>query len=139
MQDPKLLRFLMEEEKLLIEDKEPYTAGSPVDGTELKYTKKDTLSGDGGRKNLPLGLQAVTGAVLISGFAGVYFERVLKESDISVWIRNIHLGFFGAIGAAGVIWWTPTERSHVETQGFCRLHGIVWCLFRPSNLAADLL
>ena len=129
MQDPKLPRFLMEEEKLLIKDKEPYTAGSPVDGTELKYAKKEALSGDGGRKNLPLGLQAVTGAVLISGFAGVYFERVLKESDISVWIRNIHLGFFGAIGAAGVIWWTPTERSHVETQGlFAGYTGIVWCL-----------
>lgn len=30
-----------------------------------------------------------------SGLAGVYFEKILKSSDVSVWIRNIQLGIFG--------------------------------------------
>ena len=33
----------------------------------------------------------------MSGLAGVYFEKILKESDVSIWIRNIQLGIFGII------------------------------------------
>ena len=39
-----------------------------------------------------LGLLAVSVACLSSGFSGVYFEKVLKGSSTSVWIRNIQLG-----------------------------------------------
>ena len=39
-----------------------------------------------------LGLLAVSVACLSSGFSGVYFEKVLKGSNTSVWIRNIQLG-----------------------------------------------
>ena len=34
---------------------------------------------------------------MFSGFAGVYFEKVLKGSTASVWLRNIQLGIFGTI------------------------------------------
>ncbi|XP_061680196.1 UDP-N-acetylglucosamine transporter-like isoform X2 [Syngnathoides biaculeatus] len=41
------------------------------------------------------GVTAVLVACCSSGFAGVYFEKILKESKQSVWIRNIQLGIFG--------------------------------------------
>ncbi|KAK7162725.1 hypothetical protein R3I93_006923 [Phoxinus phoxinus] len=50
-----------------------------------------------------MGLLAVLVACFSSGFAGVYFERILKESKQSVWVRNIQLGLFGLIfGLVGV-------------------------------------
>ncbi|XP_019357222.1 PREDICTED: UDP-N-acetylglucosamine transporter isoform X1 [Gavialis gangeticus] len=50
-----------------------------------------------------VGLMAVLIACFSSGFAGVYFEKILKETKQSVWIRNIQLGFFGSIfGLMGV-------------------------------------
>ncbi|XP_029473806.1 UDP-N-acetylglucosamine transporter isoform X2 [Rhinatrema bivittatum] len=50
-----------------------------------------------------VGVLAVLIACFSSGFAGVYFEKILKETKQSVWIRNIQLGFFGSIfGLLGV-------------------------------------
>jgi UDP-sugar transporter A1/2/3 len=31
-----------------------------------------------------------------SGFAGCYFEKILKSTDTSMWIRNLQLGISGA-------------------------------------------
>ena len=39
-----------------------------------------------------IGLGAVLMSTLTSGFAGVYFEKILKTGPTSVWIRNIQLG-----------------------------------------------
>ena len=39
-----------------------------------------------------VGVVAVLVACVSSGFAGVYFEKILKETKQSVWIRNIQLG-----------------------------------------------
>lgn len=39
-----------------------------------------------------IGLMAVLMACVSSGFAGVYFEKILKETKQSVWVRNIQLG-----------------------------------------------
>ncbi len=38
------------------------------------------------------GLSAVIVMCLSSGFAGVYFEKVLKSSQQSLWVRNVQLG-----------------------------------------------
>ena len=39
-----------------------------------------------------MGFGAVLMATLTSGFAGVYFEKILKTGPTSVWMRNIQLG-----------------------------------------------
>lgn len=48
-------------------------------------------------QNQFLGFGAVILACCSSGFAGVYFEKILKGSNVSLWTRNIQLGLFGAI------------------------------------------
>nr|XP_029136325.1 UDP-N-acetylglucosamine transporter-like isoform X3 [Labrus bergylta] len=46
-----------------------------------------------------VGLIAVLMACVSSGFAGVYFEKILKETEQSVWVRNIQLGCGGLVVA----------------------------------------
>lgn len=50
-------------------------------------------------QNQILGLTAVVLSCLSSGFAGVYFEKMLKGSDASIWLRNVQLGMFGSLSA----------------------------------------
>ncbi|KAI5641995.1 nucleotide-sugar transporter domain-containing protein [Phthorimaea operculella] len=52
---------------------------------------KATSSATSGSESRVLGFCAALAACFISGFAGIYFEKVLKESDISVWMRNVQL------------------------------------------------
>ncbi|XP_041752876.1 UDP-N-acetylglucosamine transporter-like isoform X1 [Coregonus clupeaformis] len=50
-----------------------------------------------------VGVIAVLIACFSSGFAGVYFEKILKETKQSVWVRNLQLGLFGLVfGLMGV-------------------------------------
>ncbi|XP_056148895.1 solute carrier family 35 member A3b [Lampris incognitus] len=44
-----------------------------------------------------VGVMAVLIACISSGFAGVYFEKILKQTKQSVWLRNIQLGLFGFV------------------------------------------
>ncbi len=47
---------------------------------------------DDSDQNRSLGLFAILCAACTSGFSGVYFERILKGSSTSLWIRNIQMG-----------------------------------------------
>lgn len=44
-----------------------------------------------------IGLMAVITSCISSGFAGCYFEKILKTSETSMWVRNIQLGISGAL------------------------------------------
>ena len=39
-----------------------------------------------------VGLVAVLTACCSSGFAGVYFEKILKGTKATIWMRNVQLG-----------------------------------------------
>ena len=56
--------------------------------------------------NRPLGLICVFAACMLSGLAGVYFEKVLKRSDKTIYVRNLQLSFFSLFPALflGVLW-----------------------------------
>lgn len=49
--------------------------------------------------NRQVGLIAVVCACVISGLAGVYFEKVLKGSKNSLWSLNLQLSFFSVLPA----------------------------------------
>lgn len=49
-----------------------------------------------GRNSL-VGFLSVLCGCVTSGFAGVYFEMILKSSGTSLWVRNIQLSFIGTV------------------------------------------
>lgn len=83
-------------------------SGSSASGTEKEVSEK------------LLGLVAVTVACLLSGLAGVYFEKILKGSSASLWVRNIQLALFSFVPGYffGVLW---MDGASVRENGF--FHG----------------
>ena len=49
--------------------------------------------------NATVGLLAVVAACTVSGLAGVYFEKVLKDTPSSLWIRNVQMAFYSLFPA----------------------------------------
>ncbi|KAM8890607.1 solute carrier family 35 member A3a isoform 2-T3 [Synchiropus picturatus] len=72
-----------------------------------------------------IGVAAVLVACCSSGFAGVYFEKILKESKQSVWIRNIQLG----AGWSGHRGGHQVRRQHPQRLCHISLHHPVDCHF----------
>lgn len=63
-----------------------------------------------------LGFICVMAAACTSGFAGVYFEMLLKGSRTSLWIRNIQMGLASiAMSTLSVVF---IDWSAVRTNGF---------------------
>eukprot|EP01046_Picozoa_sp_COSAG06_P057792 COSAG06_NODE_11385_length_1518_cov_1.317829_1_plen_231_part_10 len=60
----------------------------------VQMPSADTKPGPEGG-SMFVGLTAVLMACCSSAFAGVYFERIVKKSAGSLWLRNIQLGLFG--------------------------------------------
>merc|ERR1712070_216981 len=64
-----------------------------------------------------LGLLAVLMACFLSGLAGVYTEKILKGSTISLWVRNAQLALCSLfIGAFGLL--LSGDRDRVLSDGF---------------------
>ena len=61
--------------------------------------------------NPTLGLVTVFASCMLSGAAGVYFEKVLKGSNATLWGRNVQLSFFSLFPALfiGVLWKDGSE------------------------------
>ena len=78
-------------------------------------------------QNPLVGLVAVIVSCLMSGFAGVYFEKILKGTDQTIWLRNVQLGFIGMI--FGYITLLVNDGQKLQEHGF--FHGydwVVWCV-----------
>jgi len=76
-----------------------------VGGVSLVQLSGLKDDGDNKNGNYVVGLTAVLVACCSSGFAGVYFEKVLKDSDISVWMRNIQLAIIGVLAGLGGVYY----------------------------------
>ena len=71
------------------------------------------------------GLVAVIISCVSSGFAGVYFEKILKGTQGSIWLRNIQLGLFGMLtGILGI--WAKDGYAVIEKGFFFGYTKYVW-------------
>ncbi|PFH36849.1 UDP-galactose transporter subfamily protein [Besnoitia besnoiti] len=84
-----------------------------------------SASGLAGAGNPVVGLIAVFSACLTSGFAGVYFEKILKQSRVSIWVRNIQLALYGtALAVLGAYW---HDGDRIRNGGFFQGYtGFAW-------------
>jgi hypothetical protein len=64
-------------------------------------------------------------ACMSSGFAGVFFEKILKGTSASLWMRNLQLAFFSIFGAFFMTW--IYDRDAVAKDGFWQGYNtIIW-------------
>jgi len=85
-----------------------------------------------------LGFGAALTACLLSGFAGVYFEKILKGSDVSVWMRNVQLALLSV--PLGLLTALSKDGATIGAQGF--LHGydnFVWFTVAQNALGGLLV
>ncbi|KAL4892691.1 nucleotide-sugar transporter-domain-containing protein [Aspergillus ambiguus] len=87
------------------------------------------------RMNLLVGLLASVGACIASGLAGVYFEKVLKDSakSTSLWVRNVQLSIYSIFPALfiGVVF---LDGEKVAANGF--FDGYNWAVWATVILQA---
>ncbi|KAL1237880.1 UDP-galactose translocator [Trichinella pseudospiralis] len=82
------------------------------------------------KQSLLIGLSVVTINCFLAGFAGVYCEVMLKNSNVSLWIRNMQLYTCGLISAAIACW--LTQSNEIKTFGF--FHGYNALIFLIAGL-----
>lgn len=75
--------------------------------------------------NRLVGLVAVLCAACTSGFSGVYFEKILKGSVTSLWIRNVQMGLPSIVIAYLTVFFKDGEM--VQQNGFLQGYtNLVW-------------
>jgi UDP-sugar transporter A1/2/3 len=77
---------------------------------------RDTSASDTEKNNRFVGLVAVLCAACTSGFSGVYFEKILKGSQTSLWLRNVQMGL-PSVGIALIAVFAK-DSAAVAQQGF---------------------
>lgn len=77
---------------------------------------KSSKNTDSDQKNAIFGLFCVISACVLSGLAGVYFEKILKNSKTSIWVRNIQLGLFGTFFSLMTVYVSDFDK--VQEKGF---------------------
>lgn len=75
-----------------------------------------TASANSQEQNRLIGFAAVLGACTLSGFAGIYFEKMLKGADISVWMRNVQLSLLSLPFAT--VTCLSTDYYAIQNKGF---------------------
>lgn len=72
-----------------------------------------------------VGLVAVVAACFTSGFAGVYLEKMLKQTTASLWLRNVQLAFFGTIFSLVIV--VVDDGESIRKDGF--MQGYNWLVW----------
>lgn len=91
-------------------------------GGDQHHQKEDA---DTAGHNRFVGLVAVLCAACTSGFSGVYFEKILKGSTTTLWLRNVQMGLPSIIIAFIGVY--AKDAKAVAEQGFLGGYSpIVW-------------
>ena len=64
------------------------------------------------------GFIAVLAAACLSGFAGVYFESILKGSHTTLWMRNIQMSLSSILISLAIVRLSPKDWQSVQEKGF---------------------
>ncbi|KAH8801407.1 nucleotide-sugar transporter-domain-containing protein [Xylogone sp. PMI_703] len=108
-----------------------FVRGNHDDDYGTKIAGQTISAASAGMKNhmnTSRGLAAVFGASIISGFTGVYFEQVIKETltSVSIWTRNAQLSFYSLVSSflIGIIY---KDGGEIYRNGFFAGYtGLVW-------------
>ncbi|VDP42779.1 unnamed protein product [Heligmosomoides polygyrus] len=84
-----------------------------------------------------LGFASVVVMCFTSAFAGVYLEKVLKESNTSVWMQNIRLALIGLPMSVASMWFYDGE--HIQKDGFFRGWDVMVVCLTVINSVGGLL
>jgi UDP-sugar transporter A1/2/3 len=77
------------------------------------------------KKGYAIGIACILCSSCTSGFAGIYFEKMVKNTSSSIWIRNIQMSFIGLILSS--IACIGKDLNGIYTQGFFKgYNGLVW-------------
>ena len=74
-----------------------------------------------------IGLVAVIISCVMSGFAGVYFEKILKGTKQTLWLRNVELSFLGIITGMLTLYFNDGQKL-IEKGFFQGYDWVVWCV-----------
>lgn len=85
-----------------------------VAAVQLTQTKAKSVQNE--NQNLLIGFLSILSACILSGFAGVYFEKILKNSHVSLWIRNIQLAAIAI--PFGLVQVFITDHAFIQEKGF---------------------
>lgn len=99
----------------------------------------DAKATDQAQEQNPLvGLIAVIVSAIMSGFAGVYFEKILKGTKQTIWLRNVQLGSLGIV--FGSITMVANDWQAINEKGFFFGYDIVvWIVVLLNSLAGLLI
>jgi len=76
--------------------------------------------------NSTLGFIAVMLAAILSGFAGVYFERILKGSKTTLWMRNVQMCVTSIALALGGVYFSGDAEQVMKHGFFYGYNSLVW-------------
>jgi UDP-sugar transporter A1/2/3 len=86
---------------------------------------RDQTASAADKHNRFVGLIAVLCAACTSGFSGVYFEKILKGSTTSLWLRNVQMGLPSVLMAFLTVY--VKDSAAVAEHGFLGGYStIVW-------------
>lgn len=105
---------------------------------QLAQLDKPSTNPSGREQNPWIGFLAIFMACCLSGFAGVYFEKILKGSDISVWMRNVQLSVVAI--PIGLMTTFSYDYQEVSEKGFFfGYNSIVWSVILLQALGGLLV
>ncbi|KAI6175490.1 hypothetical protein M3Y97_00694600 [Aphelenchoides bicaudatus] len=85
-----------------------------------------------------IGLISVITACIMSGFAGIYFEKILKGSNVSIWLRNIQLAVLALPISLIIV--AIKDHKAVADKGFMQgFDIIVWCVIAIQTFGGLLI